>query len=64
MVQCKDITQNALKNEERKSCLLEEVKVAIKEERTMLAEKERKVNKEISELASFKKEKEDQILEL
>ena len=63
MVQCKDITQNALKNEERKSCLLEEVKVAIKEERASLAEKESKVNKEMNELASFKKEKEDQILE-
>jgi hypothetical protein len=28
-----------------------------------LAEKESKVNKEMNELASFKKEKEDQILE-
>ena len=35
------------------------MKVAIKEERTLLAEKESKVNKEMSELASFKKDKED-----
>ena len=64
MDKLKDVVRAATASEEKKSALLDEVKLAVQNERETLKAKEKEVEKDKNQLNEYKKIKEEEILAL